>query len=117
MFGKPGPIFIDLAVAAIIIGSILGAGFALAFSLAGGEQSYLNKLKRNMPPALGFSIPIVLVALVAGYLTGSSRSPVVGTIIPAVLALFGGLNVYFFGIESKNRAIVGYSIFIFTLIL
>src|SRR5205823_14521276 len=102
MFDRPGPVFLQLPVTAIIIGSTLGIGFALAYSLARSDLSYTDKLKRNIPASLGFSIPTVLVGLVAGYLTGTSRSPAVGTIIPAVLALFGGLNVYFFGVESKN---------------
>jgi hypothetical protein len=68
--------------------------------------------------AVGFSIPIIMLAFVAGYLTGISRSSVVGTVIPAALTFIAALNVYVIGIRGSdtaadNRIAVGYSVFLF----
>jgi hypothetical protein len=64
-----------------------------------------------------FSIPTFFVAYVAGYLTGISRAPAVGNLVPSLLVLIGGLNIYLFGTSRENIALVGYSVFIFTLVL
>jgi hypothetical protein len=71
--------------------------------------------------AVGFSVPIVLLAFVAGYLTGISRSAAVGTIVPAVLTFVGALNVYAIavmgsGTLAENKVAVGYSVFLFAFI-
>ena len=116
MLGRAFYALIDLALPPIVIGVFCGVIFALSYSFI-GESSYTYKLKRNILPAVLFSIPTVFVAYVAGYLTGISRAPAVGNLVPAVLALIGGLNIYLFGTERKNAALVGYSVFIFTLVL
>ena len=66
---------------------------------------------------LAFSIPIALAAYVAGYLSTMSRTTAVGNLLPAVLALIGGLNVYVFGSETKNRVLVGYCTTVFVLMI
>ncbi|MGM4887043.1 hypothetical protein AB7813_29625 [Tardiphaga sp. 20_F10_N6_6] len=101
----------------LIFGALAGALFAFVFSLQNSLLPYSTKLRANLPVGIGFALPISLVAFVAGYLTGVSRSPAVGTIIPAVLTLVGGLNIYLFGIDVKNRSLVGFSVFLFTLFL
>jgi hypothetical protein len=107
--------FAEVVVLALVAGTALGVSFAVLFSCQQKQTPYIRKLTLNIIPAVAFSISIVLVALVAGFLTGSSRAPAIGSVMPAILALFGGLNVYFFGVESKNRVLVGYGVFIFTL--
>jgi hypothetical protein len=37
--------------------------------------------------------------------------------VPAVLTLVGGLHIYLFGVEAKNRIVVGYCVFLFSLFL
>jgi hypothetical protein len=43
-------------------------------------------------------------------LIGISRSPAVGTVVPAVLTLIGGLSIYIFGTESRFKVVVGFSV-------
>ena len=46
-------------------------------------------------------LTVTLLGCMTGYAGGNSRTGVVGDIIPAVLAFFGALVVYLFGIKSK----------------
>lgn len=55
-------------------------------------------------------LPVALAGYSTGFLTGLSRAPAVGNLLPAVLALIGGLSVYVFGAESKSRLLVGYCV-------
>lgn len=57
-------------------------------------------------------VPVALVAYGAGLLTGLSRAPAVGTVLPATLAVVAGLNVYLFGTDSKYKVAVGYCVFL-----
>jgi hypothetical protein len=46
-----------------------------------------------------------------GFLTGIGRnSAAVGSLLPAVLALIGGLSVYAFGTDNRYRFVVGYCV-------
>jgi len=116
MFGHAEAVFIQLILRPTIITISSGLILAFGYSLLKGTASYREKLARNIVPAFGYSVPTVFVAYIAGYLTGASRAPAVANVVPAVLTLLGGLNIYFFGIESINRAIVGYSVFAFALV-
>jgi hypothetical protein len=116
MFGEVDKLIAGLLAKPILIGVFGGVILALAYSLQPGEGTYLHRLRRNILPGVGYSLPTTLIAFTAGYLTGISRAPAVGNVIPAVLALIGGLNIYLFGIEAKNRALVGYSVFLFSLV-
>jgi hypothetical protein len=62
---------------------------------------------------LGFS----MLGIVTGYLSGFSRAPTLGTVLPAVLSLMGGLVVYMIGKDSSSRIIVSISMFAFALTL
>jgi hypothetical protein len=64
-----------------------------------------------------YSIPISIIAYVAGYLTVYSRTSAITNVIPAVLALVGGLNIYVFGSESRHKALVGYCVCLFAIML
>lgn len=57
-----------------------------------------------------FSIPVGMIAYVAGDATGISRAPAVGNVVPAVLALIAGANVYVFGTDAKYKVVVGYCV-------
>ena len=54
-----------------------------------------------------------MLGLVAGYLTGFSRSPAVGAVLPAVLSLVGGLAVFLIGKDPSVRVAVSLSVLIF----
>jgi hypothetical protein len=107
--------FIAVISKPVVFSALLGFILAFGYSLQGNGR-YRDKLKKNILPALGYAIPVGLVAYISGYLTGISRSPAVGSTVPAVLALLGGLNIYFFGSDSPNRAVVGYSLFVFSVL-
>lgn len=59
---------------------------------------------------VGFGLPVCLIGYVTGYLSGLSRASVLGTVLPSVLALLGGVNIYVFGSESKYKLVVGYCV-------
>lgn len=117
MFSAPLVFSYTLLGGPLIFAVVAGLVFAAVFSAQDREQPYRNKFLHNIGPAIGSSLPVVLIGFVAGYLTGTSRAAVVGSIVPAVLALIGGLNVYMFGVEVRNRALVGYCVFMFSLML
>lgn len=47
-----------------------------------------------------------LFGIVIGILTGYSRQPVVGALIPAISSLVGGITIYLIGKDTHNRMIV-----------
>jgi len=55
-------------------------------------------------------VPVSLVGYAIGFLTGISRSPILSTVLPAMLAALGGLSVYAFGTESKHKFMVSYCV-------
>jgi len=55
-----------------------------------------------------------MLGLVAGYLTGFSRSPAVGAVLPAVLSLVAGLSVFLMEKDAASRVIVSLSVLIFS---
>lgn len=95
--------------------------FALAYFLAFWWYHRKDKglsLIELALKAVGYSLPIVLLAFVAGYLTGISRSPAVGTVVPAVLTFVAALNVWVIAVRgsgtvAENKIAVGYSVFLF----
>ena len=56
-----------------------------------------------------------MLGLVAGYLTGFSRQPAVGAVLPAVLSLIGGLAVFLVGRDKASRTVVGLCVLIFSM--
>jgi uncharacterized membrane protein len=59
------------------------------------------------------AVPVALLAYTAGFMSGSSRVSVIGNLLAAIFAVMGGLNIYVFGTDSKNKLIVGYCISVF----
>lgn len=55
-----------------------------------------------------------MLGLVAGYLTGFSRSPAVVAVLPAVLSLVAGLSVFLMEKDAASRVIVSLSVLIFS---
>jgi predicted neutral ceramidase superfamily lipid hydrolase len=58
-----------------------------------------------------------MLGMVTGYLSGFSRAPALGTVLPAVLSLMGGIVVYIIGKNSTSRIIVSVTILAFALTL
>jgi hypothetical protein len=111
-----GEIF-NIICEAVVLGLCMGAGFASLFSLFDSAQPYCQKWLANIWPALGYSVTVVTLGYCIGYLTASARSPDVGNLIPPIMTLIGGLSIYGFGIETKNKVIIGYCVFTFALVL
>jgi hypothetical protein len=61
--------------------------------------------------------PFASLAIVAGFLTGVSRVPVVAALIPAILTLLGSLGVYLFATGHRMAIIATSSIFCFSALL
>jgi hypothetical protein len=79
-------------------------------SLFRGQEKFWPEFRRVLSWYFLAGVPIALVGYSMGFLTGISRSPAIGNVLPAVLAVIGGLSVYVFGSESKYKAVVGYSV-------
>lgn len=60
---------------------------------------------------------VSMLGIVTGYLAGFSRAPAIGTVLPAVLSLMGGLVIFLVGRNSESRVIVSVSILAFSLTL
>ena len=102
--------FFVLLIKPFLIGALAGLIFAAV-------DSYRNKDKQFKYTDVLVAIPIVLIAYIAGYLTGISGSSAIGNLVPAVLAFIGGLNVYMFGVKVDHRSLIIFSIFLFAIIL
>jgi hypothetical protein len=59
----------------------------------------LNVLRNAF--AVGFAMS--LLGMVTGFLTGISRAPAIGTVLPAVLSLIAGLLLFIIGRESDSE--------------
>ena len=104
--------FLMLIIKPLLIGALAGAAFALLSRFGNRSVQQLG-----VTGGILVSIPVVLIAYVAGYLTAVNGSAAVGNLMPAVLALIGGFNVYLFGAKIHNRPMSIYAIFLFAIIL
>jgi hypothetical protein len=114
----PDQIAFETLVAAAVIAVTIASIVSLV--LAAIEGRFFGtwaSLKRIWPALVGYSIPVTLVAYTAGFFTGFSRSAAIGTVLPAVLALIGGLNIYVFGSDAKYKVLVAYCVCLFTAVL
>ena len=102
--------FLYLLIKPFLIGTFAGLAFTVVNRRAGErEQSKFADVL--------IAIPVVLIAYIAGYLTGISGSAAVGNLVPAALAFMGGLNLYIFSANTNYRAFSIFSIFLFAIIL
>ena len=60
------------------------------------------------------AIPFGITGIVAGFLTGVSRSPAVTALIPAILTIFGGSIVYLISQGMQTAILAGISITVFS---
>ncbi|MDH2380662.1 hypothetical protein [Bradyrhizobium sp. CER78] len=82
----------------------------LAFIFFRGDRSFFAEFRRVFAYYFFSGVPIALVGYSVGFLTGISRSPAIGNLLPAVLALIGGLSVYVFGTDTTYKSLVGYCV-------
>jgi hypothetical protein len=106
--------------------SFLLAGFLLVISaviflliyglmkLWRGASMPVTRESRILQAGFQSGWPFGFIGIVAGFLTGSSRSPAVSALVPAVLTFLGLIVVYLMG-KSRLRAIIaGFAVFIFS---
>jgi hypothetical protein len=55
-----------------------------------------------------------MLGIVTGYLTGLSREPAVGAVLPAVLSLIGGLAAALIGRDNASMAVVSIAVLAFS---
>jgi hypothetical protein len=64
--------------------------------------------------AFSAGLPLGITGMVAGFLTGSSRSPAVSALVPAILTFIGLVIVYMIGKGHLRAAMSGFAVFLFT---
>ena len=107
----------------VMLGAAVAASFGWLVDLAaiGFRSGWRRVASPGMAGRLvvlfAATLPIALTAYVAGYLSTMNRVSAIGNVLPAVLALIGGANVYVFGSDTKNRALVGYCTTVLVLML
>jgi hypothetical protein len=102
--------FLELLIKPFLIGAF--AGWIFAFL-----SSRLNKGENARFTDILVVIPVVLIAYIAGYLTGISGSSAIGNLVPAALAFIGGVNAYILSTKSAFKSLTIFSIFLFAIIL
>lgn len=107
-------IFSEAIAAAIVISFFASLFFA---AIESRFKKYLKSFSRIFFPLASYSMPIALVAYVAGLLTTASRTTAVTNVVPAVLALIGGLNIYVFGSDNKNKVLIAYCVSLFAIMI
>jgi hypothetical protein len=114
MFDRADEITLELLSNPVIASLLLAVAVSLIFSIGAPRSEYKSRFVINLRRLTGYSIPIILLGFVSGYLTGISRVAAVGSLIPAVLTLVSGVSVYLF--RTKSNAIasaIAYSLFMF----
>jgi hypothetical protein len=101
----------------VAIPAFYGVLIALLFSAIVRLVSKQEAFLRMFAYYACFGLPVGLIAYTAGMLTGLSRAPAVGSVLPAILALIAGLSVYVFGTESKYKVVVGYCVVVLVFLL
>ena len=96
-----------LPLAAVVIASLL---YTIVMLVARPED------KRGLLLVL---LAFSMLGIVTGYLTGLSREPAVGAVLPAVLSLFGGLAAALIGRDNASRMVVSIAVlaFAFSIVL
>lgn len=91
-----------MTLAAIVIGGVLGTLVA-ARMLNADQGKSRSEYGRKAIAAVLYSSAFAFLGVVAGVLTGNSRSGAVGDLVPAVLTLFGALSVALLGTNTLYR--------------
>ncbi len=86
----------------------------VAIRLGLGGTLATAETKRLVLDGLTGGIPLGFTGLICGYLTGTSRTPAVGAVIPAALTLIGLLVVYLIGKDSHKALSAGMAVFLFS---
>jgi hypothetical protein len=91
--------------------------FALAYGAVRGLRKSSNTTARGQKLILaGFlgGLPLGFIGIVAGFLTGSSRSPAIAALVPAILTFLGLIMVYLIGKGRLRAIIAGFAVSVFS---
>jgi hypothetical protein len=112
MLSRADEITFGLLLKPILFGLFLAGVFCLVTSFRTTPEHFLKRLTVNIKTFVGYSVPIIVIGYISGYLTGVSRASAIGALVPAVLTLVGGLSLYLIQ-ETSNKIVIGYSLFMF----
>lgn len=111
--------WLDVLVAPAILSLALLVVMCLLFSAFENPKGEVNGFFRFFARVfwfyLGCAVPVMLLGVLVGYITGYSRTPIAGSLLTAILTLSGGLVVYAFGKDNQYRVAVGVCVTIFSL--
>lgn len=91
--------------------------FLLSYGVARLAHKFTGSISRERAIVLvGFmsGFPIGFTGIVAGFLTGSSRSPAVSALVPAILTFIGLMVIYIIGQGRLKSIIAGFAAFVFS---
>jgi hypothetical protein len=115
----------DDLIGSIWLGAFLLVVSSLVFLIAfgvvyfGGRRStivsrILLRGRRAVLLGLMAGFPLGFTGIVAGFLTGSSRSPAVSALVPAILTFIGLIVIYMIGKARLRAMIAGFTVFVFS---
>jgi len=104
-----------LAIA--VVACLLFAALTSAAYLALNRQIGWPAFLRTAAEIFFVSLPFAVVGIVAGYLTGNSRSPAVTALVPGILTLFGGLTAYLMAQGVRMALLSGIAVVAFSSLL
>lgn len=96
----------------LALSSILFSPFFAFYILT--NLSYSPHAQRIISRGLLAGVPIGYTGIVAGFLTGLSRSPAVDALVPAILTFVGLTIVYIMGKGRARPIIVGFAVLLFS---
>lgn len=73
-----------------------------------------SSLRRTILGGLFSGLPLGITGIVAGFLTGSSRSPAVSALVPAILTFTGLIVAYMIGKGRARGSIAGFAALVFS---
>lgn len=93
--------------------ALIGVGISLIFALLVNLGPWLKDFDyalhlRRITVLTCSGVPPAVIGFIVGYLTATSRTGVVGNILPSLLTLLAGLHIYVFGKEIENRVQVSF---------
>lgn len=109
--------WLDVLVAPVVISVLLISIMSVAFAVFArdGRSTLLGFFGRVLGFYLGCSVPVVILGVIVGYVTGFSRTPIAGTLLTASLTLVGAVVVYAFGADNRYRVAIGVCVTVFAL--
>jgi hypothetical protein len=106
----------DLRDSFWLAGFLFVVSFLIFLLIYGIAYAWHKSTREGAVILAGFlsGLPIGFTGMVAGFLTGSSRSPAVNALVPAILTFIGLIVVYMIGKGRLRNIIAGFTVFVFS---